>query len=397
MKNNQNAASNSCSFGRFENKVRRALHICLLTFSTTSLLLSHSVLSFTVVKDNSLHHGVKSHKTKHSILPPFGKFSSTQLQVKWFGGSGWQDSTKSEELLGVKIERTSPNSRRIAGEIIVSKHMDDVWAILTDYDNLAIHVPNLVESRRLEPINRSSSTQGDGNYKCRLYQKGAQKIIGFEFGASVTMDMTENIRITNIVTPRVLKLGNEKKIQVGEQRRIYFKCVDSQFFSEFDGEWKCSWIDDPNDAFELATKVEYVVDVRPRGPVPVQALEWRIREDVPTNLRAVKAASVNLGMEGVLKMREQVVQRSSNSVRKSPSHMNGKSNTKSLQGSASIGERNRISASPIRRSVGNALKPATSVSVNAVNVSEQAKRKLAPVRVQWYDDETMAIYLDKRN
>lgn len=36
---------------------------------------------------------------------------------------------------------------------------------------------------------------------------------------------------------------------------------------------------------------------RPKGPVPVGALEWRIREDVPTNLRAVKLASENLPWE----------------------------------------------------------------------------------------------------
>jgi hypothetical protein len=40
--------------------------------------------------------------------------------------------------------------------------------------------------------------------------------------------------------------------------------------------------------------VSYSVDVKPRGPVPVAALEWRIREDVPTNLRAVKKASMEI-------------------------------------------------------------------------------------------------------
>ena len=232
------------------------------------------------------------------------KHTNTKLQVKWFGG-GWQDTNTSDERLSVKIEKLTPNSRRIAGEIIISKPMDDVWAILTDYDNLAIHVPNLVESRRVDSVNAlPDNSQGNGEYKCRLFQKGAQKIIGFEFGASVTMDMTENIRMANVVAPRVLKLGREKNIPVNQQKRISFKCVESQFFSEFDGEWRCTWIDDPNDAFELATKVEYIVDVKPRGPVPVQALEWRIREDVPTNLRAVKVASTAVGLDGVLKLRE---------------------------------------------------------------------------------------------
>merc|ERR1712232_1295601 len=79
--------------------------------------------------------------------------SSTQLGVFWFGGSNSEASATSDEesceLVEVRIDRTSPNSRRIGGEITVPKPVDDVWAILTDYDNLATHVPNLVESRRV--------------------------------------------------------------------------------------------------------------------------------------------------------------------------------------------------------------------------------------------------------
>lgn len=40
-----------------------------------------------------------------------------------------------------------------------------------------------------------------------------------------------------------------------------------------------------------------MVNVKPKGPVPVGALEWRIKEDVPTNLRAVKVASEKLPWE----------------------------------------------------------------------------------------------------
>merc|ERR1712071_182879 len=83
-------------------------------------------------------------------------------------------------------------------------------------------------------------------------------------------------------------------------RRINFKCVESQFFSEFDGEWKVVSNPDDNGA---STTVSYVVDVRPKGPVPVAALEWRIREDVPTNLRAVKKAALEEGLEGVMALR----------------------------------------------------------------------------------------------
>ena len=394
MKADFSLASSSTSFETAKGTVRRALHICFL--STTAVLLAQSVAGFTSVQQSTFHKKTQPHFPVCSSLTSNRKGSSTELQVKWFGG-GWQDSDNSDELLGVKIERTSPNSRRIAGEIIISKSMDDVWAILTDYDNLAIHVPNLVESRRVGPNVSPNNNQGDGSYKCRLFQKGAQKIIGFEFGASVTMDMTENIRMSNVVTPRVLKLGKEKKVQAGEQRRINFKCVESQFFSEFDGEWKCSWIDDPNDAFELATKVEYVVDVRPRGPVPVQALEWRIREDVPTNLRAVKAASMNVGAAGVQKMREEAGQKT-NIVDKN-SLDSTKIETSTTNVSKRQGNRLATAATKTRRNVGSLVNKAASASQNAVAVATAKKSnlKLAPVRVQWYDDETMATYLDDRS
>ncbi len=47
--------------------------------------------------------------------------------------------------------------------------------------------------------------------------------------------------------------------------------------------------------FRYKTLLTYSVFVRPKGPVPVIALEWRIREDVPRNLLAVKLAAEGYG------------------------------------------------------------------------------------------------------
>jgi len=292
---------------------------------------------------------------------------STALNVWWFGGSDTEQYDESCELVAIRIEKTSGNSRRIAGDIIIPRPIDDVWAILTDYDNLSVHVPNLVESKRVSPSLGSNSNsnpngrQGDGTYQCTLYQKGAQKIVGFEFGASVTMDMTEEITSRN----------------QEDEKRILFKCVDSQFFSVFDGEWKVSSTIDPENPTKLASLVEYVVDVRPRGPVPVQALEWRIREDVPTNLRAVKAASIEVGMGGV----------------------------KALQDSQRKGKGGKVVykniSNPPKRPVASSrfngkrlIDRAAAASKSAVS---SARAKLSPVKVQWSEDETMATYLSSRS
>ena len=141
-----------------------------------------------------------------------------------------------------------------------------------DYDNLATHVPNLVESSR-----KPHPTGG-----IRLFQEGAQNIIGFDFRASLTMDMHE--------------LTEE-----GARRptRITFDLVDSAMFAAFDGEWRVQPYSrvrsrtDPT-RYDYKSKLSYRVNITPKGLVPVPALEWRIREDVPVNLRAVKAAAEKL-------------------------------------------------------------------------------------------------------
>jgi hypothetical protein len=238
--------------------------------------------------------------------------TSTSRSVWWFPGSEAAEVSNTEgdscELVGVRIERPTGNSRKIFGEIIVPVPLYDVWAILTDYDKLSVHVPNLVESK----IMRKPSTgeQGDGSYSCRLFQRGAQKIVGFDFSASVTMDMQEKMGSSASMLPRT---GSSPKASATRQdasgvshhkneRSISFKCVDSMFFSEFDGEWVAK--EQLGENRQLETVLSYVVTVRPNGPVPVGALEWRIREDVPTNLRAVKAAAMNFGYEGVMATRQ---------------------------------------------------------------------------------------------
>ena len=69
----------------------------------------------------------------------------------FFGGSERQNDDREEcELVAVRIDRPSPNSRLISGDISVSRPLVDVWEILTDYDRLSVHVPNLVESYRVD-------------------------------------------------------------------------------------------------------------------------------------------------------------------------------------------------------------------------------------------------------
>jgi hypothetical protein len=211
--------------------------------------------------------------------------------------------TKSNVL--VQIERTAQNERRISGELRLdhsfadangehsSVRIADLWDILTDYDNLSTHVPNLVESRVIgghvsntknydyQPHTKAALTKPGP----RIYQRGAQRIWGFEFGADLTMDMRERIIDFSAHDPTITK----KCI-------LDFKCVSSQFFAQFDGSWIVEETTTPSlygtSKATTTTNVKYIVDVRPKGLVPVAALEWRIKEDVPTNMLGVVTAAV---------------------------------------------------------------------------------------------------------
>ena len=180
------------------NVKRRSKSTSYRTMRTTTYCLSYILLLSLVGTTNAFTSSPSLHNdiiniNRQLYHPPdirYQSASSTELNVWWFGGSSEMSETSTSgeqcELVAVRIDKTSPNSRRIAGEIVVNTPLMDVWAILTDYDNLSVHVPNLVASKR---IRDSGGEGGDGTHKCRLYQRGAQKIVGFEFGADVTSEL----------------------------------------------------------------------------------------------------------------------------------------------------------------------------------------------------------------
>mmetsp|Transcript_30810 Transcript_30810/g.45563 ORF Transcript_30810/g.45563 Transcript_30810/m.45563 type:complete len:310 (+) Transcript_30810:333-1262(+) len=268
----------------------------LFLLSSSIFLLSSSCYGFLLPSSILSSQQQKYRYNYVQQQQPQQQQSSSALNVWWFGGTS-DEATADDiscELVPVRIERTSANSRKIAGEITVDAPLSDVWAILTDYNRLSTHVPNLIQSKIMVP--GTVGEPGDGQYQCRLYQQGAQKIVGFQFGADVTMQMTEKI-----IVDAPHQNADPDIPALPQQRQIGFKCVDSFFFSEFDGFWIVSEEEENEGS---GTKLTYIVDVRPKGPVPVAALEWRIREDVPTNLRAVKQAALKVGHAGVSQFRQ---------------------------------------------------------------------------------------------
>lgn len=155
----------------------------------------------------------------------------------------------------VEISKAAWNKRGIRSSILIRASLPTVWSALTDYSRLSTFIPNLAFSKQ-----RFHPSGG-----IRLEQWGVQRIVGFQFKAAVVLDMTE--------------VGaNDPK-----ERAIDFELASSRDFAAFFGSWRLSSVEGGG------TWLEYDVNIQPKGLVPVKAVEWRIKEDVPSNLLAVRS------------------------------------------------------------------------------------------------------------
>lgn len=153
------------------------------------------------------------------------------------------------------------------------------------------------------------------------------------------------------------------------------------FFNAFDGEWKLNEQLDENGQVE--TKLRYNVYVKPRGPVPVAALEWQIREEVPTNLRAVKKAALTVGEKGVLAVRE----RNNGVKRISSARVNNAMQQVAREKSSAQKNTNRITLQKLARAQANDIR----TEVEEDSRLEETSASL--VSTKWEENETMGAYL----
>ncbi|CAN0487015.1 unnamed protein product, partial [Ectocarpus sp. 8 AP-2014] len=236
---------------------------------------------------------------------------------------------------------------------LVDWNLQDVWLTLTDYDRLAKYVPNLTQSK-VRPSN-------DGGI--RLWQEGAQKIVGFDFRASVEMFMEEHF-------------GDPENRMA--QRKLTFGLLDSRMFNEFDGEWRMQFNSRKqfNTAqgleYQYTTKLFYMVHIRPKGPVPVLALEWQISNEVPNNLAALKLAAEAVTPEYVEMRRREREQEAAKRFAPPPLV---------LAGSAAVDEREKREANAIAKGGAEAF-------VAKGNGDEGYGQP------EWESDETLEAYLN---
>ncbi|MEY3299106.1 MAG: hypothetical protein RLZZ597_2366 [Cyanobacteriota bacterium] len=133
---------------------------------------------------------------------------------------------------------------------------DQLWQILTDYDNLASFIPNLSRSRRLP--------HPDGGI--RLEQVGSQAFLNVKFCARVVLDAVE-------VFPQ----------------EIRFTMVEGDF-RQFEGKWTLDTIAGPSPR----TRLSYDLLICPPLAMPAGLIERHIRHDLTRNLQAIGERAMDL-------------------------------------------------------------------------------------------------------
>ncbi|MGB3203204.1 MAG: SRPBCC family protein, partial [Nodosilinea sp.] len=140
----------------------------------------------------------------------------------------------------IQTEKLNGQQRRILAFTDLPFTAEQVWQVLTDYDNLATFIPNLSCSQRLN--------HPEGGI--RLEQIGSQCFLNIKFCARVVLDMVEAF-------PRELR----------------FSMVEGDF-RQFEGRWTLEPVTtSPGQLVRLG----YDLVIRPPRAMPVTLIERHIR------------------------------------------------------------------------------------------------------------------------
>lgn len=160
------------------------------------------------------------------------------------------DTAAEVEIEGVEIttERGEGRQRQLSARVSIPHPVEQVWQILTDYDQLADFIPSLSVSRQIE------HPQGG----IRIEQVGTQALLKLKFCARVVLDMVEHF-----------------------PNQLDFQMVEGDFKT-----FRGSWILQP--AAHGGTDLCYTVSVLPPRAMPIGLIERKLKSSLLVNLTAIR-------------------------------------------------------------------------------------------------------------
>jgi ribosome-associated toxin RatA of RatAB toxin-antitoxin module len=163
-----------------------------------------------------------------------------------------QDPLENASDIDVIIEKLEGRQRRITASILIPTSPEKIWEVLTQYEQLADFIPNLIESRIV----------GEEDGQKLIRQVGQQKFMLVKFSATVVLKMLE-------IFPRQLQFSQKK----GD-------------FKLFQGSWDLTPLP-PSEEQPLQTRLTYSLLIHPPRHMPLQLIERRMRHDLGVNLLAI--------------------------------------------------------------------------------------------------------------
>lgn len=147
----------------------------------------------------------------------------------------------------VHTEKLEGRQRKITATIQIPHAVENVWAVLTDYEGLADFIPSLKKSQRIDHPENG----------IRIEQIGSESLLKLKFCARVVLDMVEQF-----------------------PHRLRFNMVEGDF-KEFSGEWQLQDCDS-------GTTLTYTVNIWPSRLMPVGMIERRLSQGLQVNLASIK-------------------------------------------------------------------------------------------------------------
>ena len=227
----------------------------------------------------------------------------------------------------IRVEKAPENSRRIFAGIDIMASVEDVWKILTDYNNLQKVVPNLVVNEVLELYKGNPNCKVDGTLseeeQCEqlsvcmkgalLKQVGGAKVAGINFSARTKLEVREwpqglpdfahfrddfyegrtrteramdytRVKLQRYRFPRPFAISSLPTKDISMQS---IKNDDGEF-RMYQGVWRMQPLPGCAPKGQEAMRLTYAVEVSPRAYLPVRLVEGRIAADLCTNLEAIR-------------------------------------------------------------------------------------------------------------
>lgn len=185
---------------------------------------------------------------------PLGAVDSAAVNIESGTAAGLDPGLNVGTLPGagvtIQTEKLEGQQRRILAFTDIPFTAEQVWQILTDYDNLSSFIPNLSLSQRLN--------HPEGGI--RLEQIGSQCFLNIKFCARVVLDMVEAF-------PKELR----------------FSMVEGDF-RQFEGRWTLEPVAGAHDDI---IRLGYDLTIRPPRAMPVALIERHVRHDLTRNLKAI--------------------------------------------------------------------------------------------------------------